>query len=170
MDTNQTKTKSLKHSFPFASVSFVCTNFFSPSGVVILYIADDVVIGAPSSSTFVISIACFLSSGCSGCSCSSGSSNIGVLAFPCQEASIWYDVNVLEPISKNNADYDDFKFQKNYGDWLGNDLENGDISVNAPTVEKANTATGIITFSSIIAIKFNIKSLFVIFFILYSSL
>lgn len=58
------------------------------------------------------------------------------------QASIWYDVNVLEPISKNNADYDDLKFQKNYGDWLGNDLENGDISVNAPTVEKANLKAG----------------------------
>lgn len=58
------------------------------------------------------------------------------------QASMWYDVNVLEPISKNNADYDDVKFPKNYGDWVGNDLENGDISVNAPTVEKANLKAG----------------------------
>lgn len=58
------------------------------------------------------------------------------------QASIWYDVDVLEPISKNNEDYEDFKFQKNYSDWMGNELENGYISVNAPTVDKANLKAG----------------------------
>lgn len=58
------------------------------------------------------------------------------------QADMWYDTNVLEPISKNNSDYDDFNYPKNYVEWYENSLEDGYITVNCPSTSKCNLKAG----------------------------
>lgn len=58
------------------------------------------------------------------------------------QADMWYDINILEPISKNNPDYDDFNYPKNYVEWYDNSLEDGYITVNCPSTSKCNLKAG----------------------------